>query len=455
MPRSPIPFATAASYPARPGNLVRPLVDGVPTFRRIAEAIDGARHAVWLTVAFFSPDFCFPDGRGSLFDILDRVVERGLDVRIIFWRPNPESSGFGRTFPGSQADRDMLQARGSRFRIRWDRAPGAYCQHQKSWILDPGRRSETSFVGGINLTDVAMGLPGHLGGARRHDVYVEVTGPSSTDVHHNFVQRWNEASERTAADGIWGQDASDVLPFPTRPSPMRGESLVQIQRMLHPRRYTDSHPAPNSSRRDVSIGERSIFEQYMSAIDAAHRSIYIENQSLPVPKIAVRLEDALKRGVEVVILVPAEPQEHVRAARRDPGSAAQFAPVEALATYDNFSLVGIAAPDQDRERSNIYVHSKIMLVDDEWATIGSCNLHARSLFGHTEMNVAFWDRKVVRTLRSQLLLEHLAEDTAPLDDRAALRLYRRVAQANSLRRTVGDASWQGLAFALAPAAYGR
>jgi phosphatidylserine/phosphatidylglycerophosphate/cardiolipin synthase-like enzyme len=60
---------------------------------------------------------------------------------------------------------------------------------------------------------------------------VEVTGPSATDVHHNFVQRWNEASERTASDGVWGHNGGrdDDLAFPDCLSGARGNSLVQIQ----------------------------------------------------------------------------------------------------------------------------------------------------------------------------------------------------------------------------------
>ena len=72
-----IPIATSGAYPARPGNLVRPLVDGVPTFQRIGAAIASARHSIWLTVTFYAPDFRFPDGSGSLFDALDRAVEIG------------------------------------------------------------------------------------------------------------------------------------------------------------------------------------------------------------------------------------------------------------------------------------------------------------------------------------------------------------------------------------------
>ncbi|MBW7456605.1 hypothetical protein K0U00_21440, partial [Paenibacillus sepulcri] len=87
-----IPFIATGSYPLRNGNMIRPLVDSGPAFRRICEAVEAARHSVWLTVTFMAPDFQMPDGRGSLFDVLDRAAARGLDVRVIFWRPNPESS---------------------------------------------------------------------------------------------------------------------------------------------------------------------------------------------------------------------------------------------------------------------------------------------------------------------------------------------------------------------------
>ena len=156
-----IPHPTTCSYPLREGNAVLPLIDGVPTFRRIGEAIDEAQQSVWLTVAYYAPDFQLLDGRGSLFDALDGATARGLDVRVIFWRPNAEYVHGGRTFPGSPADRDLLRARGSTFKVRWDRAHGHYLHHQKSWLLDAGKPSEVAFVGGINLTAQAVGAPGH------------------------------------------------------------------------------------------------------------------------------------------------------------------------------------------------------------------------------------------------------------------------------------------------------
>lgn len=449
-----IPSVTSCSYPPREGNAVRPLVDALPAFRRICEAVEAARHSVWLTVTFFALDFEMPDGGGSVFDVLDRAVERGLNVRVIFWRPNPESIGYGRTFAGTPEERDMLRARGSRFRIRWDRAPGPYCQHQKSWLIDAGHASETAFVGGINLTFRAMGSPGHLAEGERHNVYVEVTGPSATDVHHNFVQRWNEASERAAGDGTWGHDGSDELSFPARLSDRRGNSLVQIQRMVHAGRYSDAHPSPEGLAFDIAGGERSILAQYHQAIGAARRSIYIENQAIPIPEVAISLEQALGRGVEVVVLVPADPEESVHAARKNPQRKALFDGLAALGRHENFALVGIAGPNALGSRSSIYVHAKIMLIDDAWATIGSCNLHQNSLTGHSEMNAAIWDPEVTRGLRCELLAEHLGQDTAGLDDRAALRLYREIARENRHRRDANDSGWQGLAFSLDPAMYG-
>jgi cardiolipin synthase len=454
-----IPFVGSGSYPARAGNAVRPLVDGEPAFRRICEAVEAARHSVWLTVAFIGEDFEMPDGRGGLFDVLDRAVGRGLDVRVIFWRVNPEAASVeAETFPGSPEQHKMLRARESRFRARWDRAQKAYCQHQKSWVIDAGQPSETTFVGGINLGRAEVVAPGHRildGEPHVHDVYVEVTGPAATDVHHNFVQRWNEASDRGLDHGTWGHAGDDDLAFPSELSAPRGPSMVQIQRTVRAGHYRDGRPSPDASGFDIAAGEFSIFDQYQQAIDAARRSIYIEDQALGAPAIVAKLKQALERGLEVVVLTPADAYGEMQAARKRPESAAFFELLASLGTYERFALVGIAGPDADGARSNVYVHAKIMLIDDSWATIGSCNIGQRSFFGDTEMNASFWDPDVVGALRVELLAEHLGLDTGALDDRAALALYRQIAEANRLKRDAGNADWQGNAFALDPATYGE
>ena len=52
MSNTAISFVHTGSYPMRSGNLVRPLIDGEPAFRRICEAIEAARQSVWVTVTF-------------------------------------------------------------------------------------------------------------------------------------------------------------------------------------------------------------------------------------------------------------------------------------------------------------------------------------------------------------------------------------------------------------------
>jgi len=433
-----ISFVQTASYPVRSGNLVRPLIDGEPAFRRICEAIEASKQSVWATVTFMWATFEMPDGRGCTFDILDRAAARGIDVRLIFWRPDPDTGWLRRNaFWGSTANIDLLNARRPDVKIRWDRAHPGFCQHQKSWLIDAGSENETAFVGGINLNPHSMVAPGHRGEGHNHDAYIELAGPSVADVHHNFVQRWNEASERAMAYGRWGTHSETDLPFPDRIPVERGSAVVQVQRTIHPERYLNGQATPGGIAYDIASGERSNFDQYCAAMDTAHSSIYIENQHIDVPEIVERLHRALLRGVEVVLVMP----------------AGQHSGLRGLGTFDNFLLAGIAGLGADGQRKHVHIHAKLMLIDDEWATAGSCNLHRFSLFGNSELNVAFFEPNTVHAFRSELLQEHLGQDTSGLDDREALRLFRKIARENRSKLEAGDPAWLGLAYAASPSIY--
>ena len=451
-----IPFAATGSYPVREGNLVRPLIDGEPAFRRICQAVEAARHNVWATIAFHDEDFQMPDGRGSLFDVLDAAAARGVDVRVNFWRINDEANFHASsTFFGNDAQRKMLAARGSRFLARWDRAYKMYCQHQKSWLIDAGQAGEVAFVGGINLNNASVVTPGHREPRDKHthDIYLELQGPCATDVHHNFVQRWNEASERAHSNGVWpDMQTCNDLAFPTQLSARAGSVTAQVQRTVRAGHYSKLAASPGHVPFDIAKGETTVFEQYQSAIAAAKHTIYFENQALGCPQTVEALHGALKRGVEVLVLTPADANGFMIAARKDPRSKVFFDGFDALAQHSNFTLVGIAAPALDGTLQNIYVHAKAAIVDDAWVTIGSCNIGARSFFGDTELNVSFWAPDVARQFRVDLLSERLLMDTAGLTDRDAFALYRRLARENASRRRDGQ-KMQGLAFAMDPRTY--
>lgn len=432
-----IPHSTRASYPVRPGNMLRPLVDGEPAFRRVCEAIESAQHSVWATVTFMWATCQMPDGRGSPLDVLGRAAERGLDVRVIFWRPDPKTESLKpNAFWGAPEHFAQLQERAADVRIRWDQAEPGYCQHQKNWLIDAGTGTETTFLGGINLNPHSMVTPGHQGKGENHDVYMELVGPSAADVHHNFVQRWNEASERHLTDGCWGTGSEADLPFPTRVPDRKGSAVVQIQRTIHSGRYSNGHATPEGMAFSIEEGERSNFEQYCLAIGAARRSIYMENQYIAVPEIIESLRQALLRGVEIVAVIPAEgtiPEDLAK-----------------LSGFDHFTLAGLAGLGDDGKRNLVWIHAKLMVVDGEWGTVGSCNLHRYSLFGNSEINVAFWDQGTASGLLSELLHEHLDQHTAGLDDLAAMQRFREIARNNRRLFEKNDNKWQGLAFSLLP-----
>jgi cardiolipin synthase len=455
LPHTAAPFVTTGAYPTRSGNHVRPWIDGEPAFRRICEAIEAAQQSVWATVTFMWPSFQMPDGRGSPLEVLERAARRGVDVRLIFWRPDDETASLRRNaFWGSPDHFDLLSQHYPQINIRWDRAHPGYCQHQKTWLIDANLDVATSFVGGINLNPHSLVMPGHSGEGHNHDVYVELAGPAIADVQHNFVQRWNEVSERSAGDGRWGGRSDEDLTFPDGTPPERGAASVQIQRTTHPARYSNGHQPPGGSTFEIARGEKTNLDQYCAAIRWARRTIYMENQYVEVPEIVAALEDALERGVMVVLLLPAVPE----VASADSMTQERIAFLESrarLASYENFTLCGIAGLGDDGRRKPVYVHSKLMLIDDSWATVGSCNLHHYSLFGNGELNAAFWEPGAVRAMRVELFQEHLATDTSAMGDTDALGAFGELARENRRRHDRGDQDWQGLALSLNVATYGQ
>jgi phosphatidylserine/phosphatidylglycerophosphate/cardiolipin synthase-like enzyme len=453
-----IPSVASASYPLRPGNFVRPLVDGEPAFRRIGEAVSAARRRVWVTIAYVDREAKLPDGHGTVFDLLERAAARGVDVRALFWREprlrehEPDSEHF----EGSQGDLAWLGERGARFCARWDRLPNGFCQHQKSWIVDAGEPGEVAFVGGINLDAPSIAPPGHAvrGSPQIHDVYLELRGPAASDVHHNFVQRWNEASDREEAGGVWPDlRCAGALEFPARLSPPAGPVPVQLTRTVLAGRYRDQTAAPGAKPYSIAGGEASVLEQYLAAIASARSSVYLENQAIGSPAVVDALEAALQRGVEVVFLVPGNAHPAFVEARKEPRAAFFFEKLAQLGRHENFTLAAIASGGADGRYDEIYVHSKLVLVDDLWCTIGSTNVAERSFHQDTELNASFWHPESVRALRRELLLEHLGLDTRELDDRAALRAFHRIARSNADRRVCWE-PLAGLAYAVDPVDYG-
>ncbi len=460
--------STSGSYPLREGNLVRPLVDGGPAFERICTAVEAAQHSAWITVAFFEQAARMPGGRGSFFDLLDTAAARGIEIRVLFWsEPDIDRMIKGAEhFAGDAGNRALLESRNTAWLARWDRF-AKHCHHQKSWVVDAGREGALAFVGGINLDSGSISWPGHSANAgivvepgRRadshniHDVYLEIHGPAVADVAHNFVQRWNQASERHDSCGAWPDlSVAGDLEFPLALPAAAGNVPVQVTRSVQASLYSNGHAAPGAPGYAIENGESSIREQYTLAIEGAREAIYLENQMLICPQVIEELSSAMKRGVEVAALVPGLPMPEIAAARDNPLAKPVFEALGRLGEHQNFTLAAPMVAINGSAPEHVYVHSKMMLVDDCFTTIGSCNTMARSFLGDTEMNASFWDENVTRALRCELLGEQLGRDTAGLEVTAALRLFAETARANR-RRLEADKPLSGMAVALDPARWG-
>ena len=190
-------------------------------------------------------------------------------------------------------------------------------------------------------------------------------------------------------------------------------------------------------------GERSIARLYERAIERARSLIYIEDQYFWSEDIARRFEKALREvpTLRLLVVVPRHPD-------RDGALSGPANRVGQLQMMERLFRVGgdrVAVYDLENERGDaIYVHAKVVLIDDVFAMIGSDNLNRRSWTHDSELSIAVVDEgstpTFARDLRIQLWREHLAEplDTNLLEFESGFDLWR--ARAVALDRWHGCAS---------------
>lgn len=412
----------SATYPVREGHHVAPLIDGHAAFAAIEHAIVDATTSITVTVAFVTRSFRFPRSGAPMLRLLSEAAGRGVDVHIVFWRhgSTPEALATSRLARnGDWFTPADIAAEAPGVSARWDHVDDDHCHHQKTWVIDAESASGgIAFVGGMNINPKYVGDPAdpHADGSF-HDVYVQLAGPAVADVHHNAVQRWNQASDRDhgGAAGPRGAEPMSAVD-PTIHS--SGGSVVQVQRTIAP----DLYGAESPHAYDTRTGERSILEQYRLALDAATSTIHIENQALLSQDLLPSIVAAARRGVTVTGLVPCAGEGMLRRARLEGTNTAAVSLLDELAELSNVRISGLVR-DVDGRATEVYVHSKLMIVDDEFVTIGSANLRDNSMRHNSELNLAIWDTEFASSLRVQLDRHYLDGATRlhPID----LRQYGR------------------------------
>ena len=259
-----------------------------------------------------------------------------------------------------------------------------------------------------NNPDRPPGPEGHP----THDVALKVQGPAVHDIALHFAERWNDPKNRRLTEPHIG--SSIPTDFVDQPIPPQGTQSVQILRTYAietERGYSWSHQ-----------GEFTIWAAYLNAIKKATQYIYLEDQYFytfqdpPVIETATgqqletdlvyQLGEALKRGVDVVALVPSRKgdiRKHYELQQRRRAAHYLDQISNSYAGAGRFIICHLRKGAKDP-----IVHSKLMLVDDEYALVGSANIGQRSMAYDSEvcLGVVDAENNFVRDLRVALWQWH-------------------------------------------------
>lgn len=279
--------------------------------------------------------------------------------------------------------------------------------HQKFAVVD----ESIAFVGGTDLCDhrwdrrehrepddLRRDLDGHLY-PPYHEVHAYFTGPAVRPLTAFFRRRWACAA---------GEDLEISPP----PAPL----AVPLRRGL-----------PLASRevaiaRTEAAGELGPCEEIrallVAAIGAAERTIYAETQYLSARAVAdalvARMRDATRPRLDVVFVIPQATEAFKETVAVGVSQARLIERLRRVAreTGHNLGFYVTVAGTADGGEVATYIHSKLMVVDDRFLTLGSANLANRSMGVDTELNLAFEAEDEesaarIRAVRVSLLGEHL------------------------------------------------
>jgi phosphatidylserine/phosphatidylglycerophosphate/cardiolipin synthase-like enzyme len=419
------------------GNHVTLLIDGVSYFTRLAESIsrlephDEIRFADWRGDA----DEVVSSNGESIAALLANACRRGVDVRGLLWRSHSDRFGFN-----SQQNRrlaaDVAEAGGEVLLDERVRRGGSH--HQKMVLIrHPSHVDhDVTFIGGIDLSHGRRDDTSHDGDVQAikldprygqrppwHDVQLEIEGPAVSELDLTFRERWEDPTPlnhsgrlRALLSRALSRDrVTRPLPAPLGDPSTRGGHTVQVLR-TYPSRKPKYSFAPE--------GERSVARAFAKAIKRARNVIYIEDQYFWSVEIARLLAEVLRQQpqLQVIAIVPRYPDKDSKSS----GPPSRLAQARALAILQKAGGDRVGIYDIENEAgAPIYVHAKVCVIDDVWATVGSDNLNRRSWTHDSELSCAVIDselddripldpgglgdgsRKFARELRLSLWAEHL------------------------------------------------
>ena len=339
-------------------NSVTLLMSGQEKFDDLFKAIDQARSSIHLEYYNFRNDSI----NNELIEHLARKAEQGIEVRAIF-------DGFGNASNNQPMRRKHIQA---------IRAKGIEIHEFKPicfpWIHDIFNRDhrkiviidgKIAYTGGMNVADYYIkGTP--IVGSW-HDMHCRIEGDEVNTLQTIFLRMWYMVS---------GQNIHGAKYY-------RGISNADYITGLKPDTCQSAgHEMVGIINREPATSNDIIRYFYLNAINDAHDSIKIINPYFTLlPKLKRALRRAVKRGVKVEIML----------------SVKSDIPLTPDCGFYNAHKLMKAGCRVWMYKPGFH-HTKIILVDGRFCTVGSANLNARSLRWDRENNAVIIDREITKEL---------------------------------------------------------
>lgn len=329
-------------------NEVKILKSGHEKFIDLFEEIKKAKHHIHLEYFNFRNDSI----ANALFDLLAKKAEEGVEIRALF-------DSFGNSSnnkPLKKKHLKAIRAKGIEIEefdpIRFPWINHAFRRdHRKIIVID----GEIGYTGGMNIADYYInGLP-KIGEWR--DIHIRMEGNAVECLQDIFLDMWNE----TTNQNIQGEK---YYPYSNEKIKVINNKKIAI---------VDRNP-----KKDTKGMRRTLAK----AIESAENKVQIINPYFTPTRIIKRaIKNALGKGVKVEIMIPGK-------------SDIPFSPDASMYIANSLRKKG----------ADIYIfnggfhHSKIMMIDSLYCSVGSANLNSRSLRCDYEVNAFIFDQETTDEL---------------------------------------------------------
>ncbi|MCR4602988.1 MAG: cardiolipin synthase [Prevotella sp.] len=348
-------------------NSVTLLFSGQEKFDDMFAAIRQARHSIHLEYFNFRNDSI----ASLLFDILRQKREEGVEVRALF-------DGFGNDSNNQPLKKYHVEAlRNDSIEIYefdpirfpwvnhiWPR------DHRKIVVID----GNVAYTGGMNVADYYIKGTEQVGAWR--DMHCRIEGSTVNDLQQIFVSTWKKVTGEELTDTCYFRGGSQVLLGGLKPdtTTTAGHKLVGV---------VNREPGKALLPDGRLLGKNDAMRYfYVNAINDAQDSIRIINPYFTlIPSVNKALKRAIRRGVKVELMISARSDIPLT-----PDCAFYY--MHKMMKYG--AHVWLYQPG--------FHHSKIMMVDGRFCTVGSTNLDARSLRFDYEENAVIIDRQTTMEL---------------------------------------------------------